>query len=77
MIELIIKIVILLAIMILAYMFLFWVIKQISPIFEEYDCKDKEEKMETIVAFVLCSSFIIAPCIFIFYSLAGLLKIVT
>ena len=73
--EVIIKILILLPIMISAYIFLFWVVKQMTSIFDEYDEEDKKGKLGIFAAFVLFSGFIITPCLFIFYSLVELLKI--
>lgn len=73
--EVIIKILILLPIMIFAYIFLFWVVKQMTSIFDEYDEEDKKGKLKIFASFVLFSGFIITPCLFIFYSLVGLLKI--
>lgn len=73
--EAIIKALILLSIMILAYIFLFWVVKQMTPIFDDYDKEDKKGKLGVFAGFVLFSGFIITPCLFIFKSFVELLKI--
>ena len=62
----IIEILILLFVIILSYVFLFWVIKQFSENFCDYDNSSKQEKRAIFFSFIVFSGFIIAPSYFIF-----------
>lgn len=57
----VIGIVLLLIGVLILYMFLFWVIKQISPIIYEHDQSDKQSQRGIFWGFVLYSGFIIVP----------------
>lgn len=57
----VIGIVLLLIGVIILYMFLFWIIKQMSTVIYEYDQSDKQSQRGIFWGFVLFSGFIIAP----------------
>lgn len=74
MFEKIIGIFVLMIIIIVAYMFLFWIIKQLSSVFVEYENEDKKGKRGIIMGFLLVSSFIIVPGYIIFNCICKLIE---
>lgn len=68
------SIIILITIIILAYIFLFWVLKGFSEIIIEYNNENKEGKKGIIFAFILYSCFIITPSYIIFCCFCKILE---
>ena len=74
--EKILGIILLLIGIILSYMFLFWIVKQVSSVIYEYDHADKESKRGIFLGFVLYSIFIIAPSYGIITMIAKIFELI-